>query len=251
MRRTATLLAVWCVLAAAACRPRDAATEAPPAAAAPATHSSPAAGGPGPPASAAPRTADNPSPRAAGLATPPASAAPRLTPVADPARTTFAGTTLEQDALVAQLRSARPLSFTPVGSTSTVFRARLDAPIDMAFKSQTRDRPRGPVAEVAAYRIARCLGLDSVPPATLRRVPLEALRATQVPAARAQWPDIEPRVVVDPRGRVLGAAIYWVPDLRDVGIDTGEGIRQWSEWLTLGGQIPEESRSLMAYLSSM
>jgi hypothetical protein len=42
-----------------------------------------------------------------------------------------------------------------------------------------------------------------------------------------------------------------VPDLRDVGIDTGECIRQWSEWLTLGGQIPDESRSLMAYLSSM
>jgi hypothetical protein len=36
-----------------------------------------------------------------------------------------------------------------------------------------------------------------------------------------------------------------------VGIDTGLGIRQWSEWLTLGGQIPEPARMMMAYLSSM
>jgi hypothetical protein len=172
-------------------------------------------------------------------------------PVSDRARTTFAGTELEQDALLAQLRQAALLDFKPVGSTSTVFRVGLAASIDMAFKSQTRERPRGPVAEVAAYRVARCLGLDSVPPATLRRVPVEQLRDGLVPDARAGWPEIEQHLRVDAQGSVLGAAIYWVPALHDVGIDTGMGIRQWSEWLTLGGQIPAEARMLMAQLSTM
>jgi hypothetical protein len=127
-------------------------------------------------------------------------------------------------AIVAGLSSSPLHELHAVGSTSTVFRARLGgAAFRVAFKTATRDRPRGPIAEVAAYRLARCLGLQSVPPAVLRRVPKAALRAELDPATLARWPDIEPRLLVDRAGTVEGAAIVWIDGLRDASVAVGEG----------------------------
>lgn len=111
-----------------------------------------------------------------------------------------------------------------VGSTSTVFRSRLGGvPFRAAFKTATRDRPRGPIAEVAAYRLARCLGVQSVPPAVLRRVPKTALQAELDPATAARWPSIEPLLLTDHAGMTTGAAIFWIEGLRDAVVAGGEG----------------------------
>ena len=71
----------------------------------------------------------------------------------------FAGTRLSQAEILRGLSVAELKTFRPVGTTSTVFRSALDVPFRAAFKVATQRKPYGAIAEVAAYRLARCLGL--------------------------------------------------------------------------------------------
>ena len=128
----------------------------------------------------------------------------------------FPGTAFFVEQIVNDLAVAEMRELHPVGSTSTVFRAALRAPFRAAFKAATYERPRGPLAEVAAYRLARCLDLPTVPPAVLRRVPKRALERSLDVSSQSRWPSIEPRLVVDREGRVEGAAIFWVDGMREV-----------------------------------
>src|SRR5690606_27058189 len=57
----------------------------------------------------------------------------------------------------------------PVGSTSLVYRVRLAGGALIAFRPAQRGRPRGHLAELAAYRLGRALGMENVPPVVLRR----------------------------------------------------------------------------------
>jgi hypothetical protein len=169
----------------------------------------------------------------------------------DPGALRFAGAPLSQQQILQQLRDAQPLAVKPVGSTSTVFRARLRAPIEAAWKAQSQKRPHGPESEVAAYRVGRCLQLDNVPPAISRRVPLAELSRLLAPKYAARWPEIASRLIVGPGDTVQVAAIYWIPVLADVGIDKQAGLRTAGEWLRVGGALPDERRALARSLSIM
>src|SRR5262245_52728072 len=85
-----------------------------------------------------------------------------ITPPAPPEL--LAGTFMLQQDILRGLGRARLRRVRPVGSTSTVFRSELDVPFRAAFKLATRERPNAALNEVAAYRLARCLGLSNVPP---------------------------------------------------------------------------------------
>lgn len=128
----------------------------------------------------------------------------------------FPGTAFFVEQIVNDLAVAEMRDLHPVGSTSAVFRAALRAPFRAAFKAATQERPRGPLAEVAAYRLARCLDLPTVPPAVLRRVSKRAIERGLDAASQGKWPSIEPRLLVDREGRVEGAAIFWVEGMREV-----------------------------------
>jgi hypothetical protein len=128
----------------------------------------------------------------------------------------FPGTPFFIEQIVNELAVAEMRDLHPVGSTSTVFRATLRAPFRAAFKAASRERPRGPMAEVAAYRLARCLDLPNVPPAVLRRVPKRALERGLDAASQSKWPSIEPLLAADHTGQVEGAAIFWIDGMRDV-----------------------------------
>lgn len=209
--------------------------------------------------------AEGPPPAAAGQALRPGSAtaanAPdrrldlaQLPPVAakvGAALRPFVGLEISQDAVLRGLRRFRPTEFIPVGSTSTVFRTALAGPYAAAFKSATRERPRGPMAEVAAYRLARCLGLSNVPPAISRSVPLTTLRAHyRQPKGKPDWHRVESRLLVTPGGGVRGVMIYWIPDLSDLGLDRESDVARWSSWLRQGtGPAPEPA--LAAHISTM
>ena len=175
-------------------------------------------------------------------------------PVREPlpsAPTTFIGTDLELEDIERRLTRAPVMRFKPVGSTSTVFKATLKGSINSAFKSATADRPRGPVAEVAAYRLARCLGLNNVPPAVLRRYSVDQLYDRLDPDSAHKWSDIEKRLLIGPGDRVLGASIYWVGSLHDLGIDKGPGVEVWTNWLSGDDEIPADKLGLAAHISSM
>jgi hypothetical protein len=162
------------------------------------------------------------------------------------------GTPFTQADLIDRLEKAEPLSFKPVGSTSTVFRTRLAGmPFDAAFKAATRDREHGPLAEIGAAAVARCLGINTVPPAVGRSVRLEFLRGHLEGVDDAAWANIAARLEVTRNGRVPGALIYWIPDLGDVGLNKDEGLARAREWLRIGGTLPEADEKLAASVSRM
>ena len=173
-------------------------------------------------------------------------------PVANaPAAPRFAGGTLDDAEALRQLAQAEPLSFKPVGSTSTVFRTKLRAPLDAAFKVASHDRPQGPASEVAAYRVARCLGMDSVPPAITREMPLSRIDARLEPEAEEAWAESAPRLVQRPQGIVRGAAIYWIKELRELDFG-GQPARPTAlKWLRDGGELPEPRRPLARSFSEL
>ena len=163
----------------------------------------------------------------------------------------FSGTGLEQDLILRQLLEGQPLSFKPVGSTSTVFRMRMAGPVDAAFKSVTSDRPLGPLAEVAAYRLARCLKLDNVPPAVSRSLPIDVIHDGLEPEQRGEWPKIKARLRVGDDGLVHGASIYWIPDLSNVGLENKGDEQLALAWLRDGAALPEARRKLAGSISTM
>jgi len=206
---------------------------------------------------AAPATAPPTAPEAARQAAPvparPAASRPADKRAAPGAKTTsMLGTPLSQADLIDRLQKAEPLSFRPVGSTSTVFRTKLaDQPFEAAFKAATLDREHGPLAEVGAAAVARCLGMHTVPPAVARSVPLDFLRRHVEGVTDAQWQEIAARFQVEKNGRVQGAFIYWIPDLGDVGLNKEAGLARAREWLRIGGVLPQADASLAASVSQM
>lgn len=169
----------------------------------------------------------------------------------EPDEAHFAGSEHTEAFLLAQLLNTAPRSIQPVGRTATVLRLRLEGPVDAAFKAPSPERPRGPSAEIAAYRLARCLGLHNVPPVISRALPAQRVEALLVPKAKERWPELRERFGVAEGGLVRGAAIYWVPELVDVGIDKEGGLQRIGVWLSAGGELPEAQRSLAASASTM
>jgi hypothetical protein len=128
---------------------------------------------------------------------------------------------------------------------------RLKGTVDAAFKATTGNRPHGPASEVAAYRLARCLQLDNVPPAVSRELPAATIHGLLDPRFERMWPTILERMGVAEDGVVRGAMIYWIPALSDVGVDKQAGRQRAHEWPRTGGDLPDERRSLAASLSTM
>lgn len=157
---------------------------------------------------------------------------------------TFAGLSLPISQIVQALRQAQPTQLKPVGTTSVVFRMELPGEIDAAFKPRTKRHPDGYRAEVAAYRIGHALGMDNVAPVVPHQLPLERVRALLAPDAAQRWAELSAELVVGPEKLVHGAAIYWVPEMREIGIDTSQGVAHWRRWLAQArGDPPSRDKS--------
>ncbi len=153
-----------------------------------------------------------------------------------------------ETALLAVLASAEPDRFRPVGTSSVVFQVDLRGDVDMAFRPESRSQSHGWLAEVAAYRIARELALDDVPPAIVRSIDRGRLRARL--EREASFDDVASACVF--RGEELrGAAIYWVPSLSRSDLDTRDGIARWRSWLAIGGDVPSDAMATARDISNM
>jgi hypothetical protein len=140
----------------------------------------------------------------------------------------------------------------PVGTSSAVFKLDLDGPIDAAFRPESRLNPRGHLAEIAAFRVGRLLGLDSVAPAVPRSLKVDELTRLVRAAHAGEWLALQKDLV--PRdGQLLGAAIYWIPELRELGLDTPEGVARFTHWLSQDGELAgsDAERELAAQVSTM
>jgi hypothetical protein len=163
----------------------------------------------------------------------------------------FANTFLLQTDILRELERARAIEYRPVGVTSLVFRTELDAKFRAAFKAPTLARPGSAVNEVAAYRLARCLGLDNVPPAVIRRIPAAEIQRKLAYVFQPRWLEFEPQIVSGPLGMVEVAAIYWIEDLQDLGLESSRETQRVFEWLKIDRAPPPERATLAKQLSTM
>jgi hypothetical protein len=184
---------------------------------------------------------------------PPAAAAPMLASgpdrLAPKPPELFAG--LLQEDILRELTRARTSDLRPVGVTSMVFRAELDAPFRAALKAATLQRPGGPVNEAAAYRLARCLGLENVPPVALRRMSGAEIQRKLAYVFQPRWLEFEPQLVIGPLGFIEVAAIYWIEDLQDLGLESFTNTQRVFAWLKIDGEVPPERAVLARQLSTM
>lgn len=181
---------------------------------------------------------------------PPEPAAKRVPPGA--MTTGMLGTAFSQAVLIQWLARAEPLSFRPVNGDKTVFRVKLaGVPFEAAFKAATHDRPNAALAEIGAAAVARCLGIDTVPAAVGRSVPLDLIRRRVEGVTGAEWLEIAGRLLTSKSQRVPGAFIYWIPDLQEIGLSRDRGLPRAREWLRIGGALPDDERSLARSVSVM
>jgi hypothetical protein len=159
-------------------------------------------------------------------------------PDAGEAPRTFGG--LPEDRILDAIRTGRIVGRQNVGSTSVNFHLRLAGDIDAAWKPRTSTHGETYRAEIAAYRLNRMLGLSRVPPAVSRSVPRSALHLAPTSP-----------VIAERDLTVRGAAIYWVPVLRDSLIDRPREIERWSSWLRQGREVPADQRARAEEISTL
>ena len=129
----------------------------------------------------------------------------------------FFGTNVPADDLLGVMSTARSRSFKPVGHTSVVLRMRTVARVTAAVKMRSRTLPHGYQHEIAAYRVARLLGLDNVPPAIYRRVSWKEIRRRFHEDKLDERGSVRRAVIWEDDGTAPTAAIYWVKGVRSVG----------------------------------
>lgn len=161
---------------------------------------------------------------------------------------TFIGSGLDQDSIIAKMTDARTIQFKPIGHTSITFRVRLRPTMKAAYKPKTGLQRHGYQSEIAAYRVARLLGFDNVPPAVFRRVSKREMSQRFHKEHKAKWPKVRRSILWDKDGTAPGAAIYWIPSLRELGLDNN---KRWTAWLVQGDPVPEGKEVLARELSNM
>ncbi|MFO0628005.1 MAG: hypothetical protein U0325_20690 [Polyangiales bacterium] len=159
-------------------------------------------------------------------------------PDAGGAPRTFGG--VAEDRILDAIRTGRIVGRQNVGSTSVNLHLRLAGDIDAAWKPRTSTHGETYRAEIAAYRLNRMLGLARVPPAVSRTIPRAALHLAPTSP-----------VIAERDNTVRGAAIYWVPVLRDSLIDRPREIERWSSWLRQGREVPADQRARAEEISTL
>jgi hypothetical protein len=163
---------------------------------------------------------------------------PAPAPTPAPAGRTFLG--LSEDRILEVIRTGRILSRQSVGSTSVNLHLHLAGEMDAAWKPRTSNHGERYRAELAAYRLNRLLGLSRVPPAVSRSIPRAVLHLS---------PDTT--VLFERDGTARGAALYWVPVLRDSMIDRPRDQERWTSWLRQGNSIPADQGARAEEISTM
>lgn len=163
---------------------------------------------------------------------------------------TFLG--IDDDLAIDHLRR-QPIVETKVnrGGTSISFRLTLADGSHAAYKPVQRNPQTVPRKEVAAYRLNRLLGLRGVPPATMRTIHRDDLVAkmkNEGPFWRAR---VEKETIFDAEGFTRGQISLWVPHLVDSLLESPPAVAEWTRYLTVGVDIPEDKLDLMAQLSSL
>jgi hypothetical protein len=126
-----------------------------------------------------------------------------------------------------------------IGNTSVVFKLELDDGKKAAFKPNSRRGPRRYKGELASHRLAGLLGIDNVPPAHFRAFAPAALRG----ALSQQGGELFDKEVIVEDGKVRGALMPWIEELKFAPIEREPMLSEWRGWLKRGGAIPDAKRA--------
>lgn len=156
-----------------------------------------------------------------------------------------------QDDIIAKIRANRVQSIVPLGGTSSAAKMFMVG-VTVIFKPSTVERPGSYRREVAAYRIARALGMDNVPPAAVNTYSKEMVQSKIHEDFNERWAKIANRWAWTDQGYVRGASMLWLDNLVASGIESAEARSVWEKWLLQDYTMPSESnRSLARDISTM
>jgi hypothetical protein len=91
-----------------------------------------------------------------------------------------------------------------------------------------------------------------VAPAVPRSLPWAELEKLVHEAKPEAWPVLK-NDMIQRNTMVSGVAIYWIPEMRELGLDRGEGIERFTRWLAQDGAPggSEKPKPLAAQISTM
>jgi len=163
----------------------------------------------------------------------------------------FVGGDVDQDTILERVLTRYPRELRQVGTSSVTLRVDLGAGLMVAFKPRTDAHPRGYLSEIAAYRVARLLGMDNVPPVVGLRLPRTLMQSGFTSEHEEDWEPIREEIRWDAPGVARGAAIYWIPRMRSTELATEAGVDAVAAWLTIDGEVPSESEEVARDLSTL
>lgn len=145
-----------------------------------------------------------------------------------------------------RIESAPLLSLRRFGHTSIGFRSRIGPDEHVAIKPRTVASREGWAADVAAFRLARVLGMDQVPPVGIRKLRRDEL----VGLLRIDSPDeieeLMNAIVWDVDGSVPCEVTPWVRGMRDADLEDARR-PMWTTWLDReNGALPAEDDRMLA-----
>lgn len=136
------------------------------------------------------------------------------------------------------------------GGSSISFRVDFKDGSRASFKPAQTNPQSVPRKEVAAYRLSRYLGLNLIPPAVMRTLSREDVLGKLAPESAFMRPRVEAETIFE-NGATTGVLSYWIPTIVNMGLDSPEGVKRWTEWLTIGNRIPPDKIHIMAQLSTL
>jgi hypothetical protein len=138
-----------------------------------------------------------------------------------------------------------------IGHTSVVFKLKLEGGAQAAYKPHSHRGAARYKGEIAAYRLARALGLSNVPPALPRSFAWTELYAALGGEATEAGKLLKEETVGDAHGNVPGAIIPWIDHLTFVPLDAEPARSSWRGWLATKGSVPEDKKKLAGQISTM
>lgn len=180
----------------------------------------------------------------------PVSLSPPRVDVASDAAGTFLG--MRDELLLDRMRASDVVKAKlNKGGSSISFRLDFADGSRAAFKPEQINPQTVPRKEIAAYRLNRLLGLNAVPPATMRTLHRDDLVGKLPPEAAFMATRIDAETTFDEEGFTRGEVSYWIPVIADSHLDTLDNVLAWWRWLTVGEEMPPEKIGMMAQLSSL
>lgn len=153
--------------------------------------------------------------------------------------------------IIEAISKKRLIGAKQIGTTSLSFYFDLQGDIDAKFKPQTYKGARWRM-EIAAYHIGKLIGINAIPPATLKRESFEKVKTLLEKRGDLESAKRLSEDAIDYAGVVKGAELYWVPKIIHSKVDTAEQyFESWARLLKTSTPLNSDEKILATQLSKL